>query len=317
MYKVAVIGAVTSTSVTLRALSDHGFEIVGVLGHEPKNPANVSGWFDLRGLCGELQVSYQGFQQINSPEHRKWLAEKDPDIIFAVGFSQLLGDDWLKIPKMGCIGFHPTSLPKGRGRAPLAWIVLKERQGAACFFLMGKGADDGPIFIQQPFELSDEDDALSTQKLILDTTKLALDSWLPELKEGIWNPIAQDEAMASWFGKRGPTDGCIDWERSAIDIDRLIKASTHPHPGAYTFFKGEKFQIWRSKVEMGLPIRGVVGRVLLDDKDKGYLVQCGIGHIWISEYSFELPLQPKVGDKLGFEVQEEIYKLWKKLNSEK
>ena len=87
------------------------------------------------------------------------------------------------MPKLGCIGFHPTLLPKGRGRAPLAWLILKEKKGAASFFLMDKKADSGPVFVQEPFEIEDNDDASRVEKKIEIAIEKALDKWLPELKK--------------------------------------------------------------------------------------------------------------------------------------
>lgn len=317
MFNIGVIGAVNSTAVTIEKLDEYGFNVVGILGHEPEQKEKVSGWRDLGALARSLNIPYKGFKKINDRNHIDWLKEKNTDIIFAVGFSQLLNQEWLKLPKLGCIGFHPTQLPKGRGRAPLAWIVLEERKGAACFFLMGEGADDGPVFIQEPFYLKESDDATTVQTLILNSTKKALDNWLPQLKAGVWNPKPQDENFASWYGKRTPLDGLINWGNSASSIDRLIKASTRPHPGAYTFHKRKKLRIWNSSIETQIPIKGVIGRVLLKDQSKGCLVQCGEGLVWINQYSYddESACDLKVGQKLGFSVEEEIFKIWESINN--
>jgi len=310
--KIGVIGAVETTAVTLRSLVKHGFDIIGVLGLgcDQENNGNVSGWSDLRKISDELDILYKDYTSINDRENIKWMEKKHPDLIFAVGFSQLLSEEWLNMPSLGCIGFHPTVLPKGRGRAPLAWIILEERVGAATFFLMGKGADDGPVFVQESFIVDDDDDASSVGNKIEMVTEKALDKWLPLLKKGEWNPIPQDEFQASWYGRRYPSDGIINWNNPAHIIDRLIKASTRPHPGAYTFFKDRKFLVWKSQVESQMPIKGVIGRILLI-KDSRYLVQCGEGLLWI--YETEGVDSLAVGNKLGYNVEDEIFKLKNKL----
>mgnify|MGYP001950041401 CR=1 FL=1 len=221
------------------------------------------------------------------------------------------------MPKLGCIGFHPTKLPEGRGRAPIAWIILEQKQGSASFFLMGKGADDGPIFTQSIFEIEENDDAKSVQSKIGENINLALDNWLPDLRKGIWNPIPQNHALASWFGKRGPNDGWINWNNSAIYINRLIKASSTPHPGAYSYFKDAKVIIWKSEVEEEIKIQGVVGCVLLTDEKKGFLIQCGNGLLWVCKIQIESKIALKVGDKLGYNIEDELYNLKKKMKNEK
>lgn len=316
MYNILVIGAVQTTAITIEKLVEHGFSIAGVLGHEPKNTARVSGWANLKEIASKHNLEYMGFKRINEETHIKWALEKKPDIIFAVGFSQLLKDDWLQMPKLGCIGFHPTKLPEGRGRAPIAWITLEKKMGSASFFLMGEGADDGPIFSQSLFEVEEDDDAGSVEEKIGIHIHKALDAWLPELKKGNWNPEPQDHSLASWYGKRGPEDGWINWNNSADYLDRLIKASSTPHPGAYTYFKDSKVVIWKSQIENTINIQGVVGRVLLTSPEKGYLIQCGKGLLWINNLETISETLPKVGDKLGYNIEDEIYNIKKRLKNE-
>ncbi|MFV0224099.1 formyltransferase family protein [Empedobacter falsenii] len=315
MYRILVIGAVNTTKHTLNQLYKFGFDIVGVLGHEPMKKDLVSGWVDLKQLASELNLPYKGFKKINDLENIEWAKAKQPDIIFAVGFSQLMSDYWLNMPTLGCIGFHPTYLPKGRGRAPLAWITLEQTMGSATFFLMGKGADDGPIFVQEIFQVLESDDATSVEVKIEKAIIKSLDNWLPSLIKGIWEPIPQIEAEASWYGKRSIEDGLINWQNSAIYIDRLIKASSKPHPGAYTYFKDEKVIIWKSEVENNISIKGVVGRVLLMDDSRGLLVQCGDGLIWLKLFDLLPNLKINVGDKLGYNIEDEIYNIKLKLKA--
>ncbi len=310
-YNILVIGAVKTTQITLDKLYEHGFNIVGVLGHEPKNRENVSGWSNLKEQASKLGLPYKGFQKINDSQHINWAEDKQVDIIFAVGFSQLMKKDWLDMPKLGCVGFHPTKLPKGRGRAPLAWLVLEEKIGASTFFLMGEGADDGPIFVQKEFVVENKDNATCVEKKIQETIQKGLDEWLPKLKKGIWQPIPQNELDASWYGKRTPEDGYINWNNTADYINRLIKASSRPHPGAYTYIKDEKVVIQECREEFDIKIKGVVGRVLLTDDKKGYLIQCGQGLLWINNLSISSKL--RIGEFLGYKIEDEIYKIKLKL----
>ncbi|GHT77968.1 formyl transferase [Bacteroidia bacterium] len=304
--KIGLIGSVKSSEVVLLYLMKHQFNIVGVLGFNPENKENVSGWTDLSKTAQKEGIPYSDYQKINDEHHIEWMKSKQPDVIFAVGFSQLLSKEWLDMPRLGCVGFHPTCLPKGRGRAPLSWLVLEENTAAASFFLMGEGADDGPLFVQETFNIDKDDDASSVGNKIGAAMVVALDTWLPKLKAGEWNPIPQDELQASWYGKRTPSDGVINWNMSAYSIDRLIKATSRPHPGAYTFLKDQKLIIWKSRIEKNIPIKGVVGRVLLC-KEQDYLIQCGEDLLWISDIEGVASL--RVGDKLGYNIEYEIYKI--------
>lgn len=282
--KVGVIGAVGTTIVTLEELIKHGFEVVGVMGHEPDNPSGVSGLKDLKSFSESCGLDYSGYKKINDPKHLEWMRSRNPEIIFAVGFSQLLNQDWLGLAPKGCIGFHPTLLPYGRGRAPIAWQILEARNGAASFFQMGLGADDGAIHAQCPYVLDPEDDAETIIPKVQAAIREGLGNWLPKLKMGCWNPVEQDHSKATYFGKREPSDGLIDWTKSAVEIDRLIKASCRPHPGAFTILGTNLIKIWKSKVVTDSKITGVIGRVLSIQENE-FLVQCGSNHLLVKEFN--------------------------------
>ena len=314
MFKIVLAGSVTSSLVTLQQLVHHKMNVVGVFGYEPKNTSEVSGYVSMKEVCDNNQIAYYPFNKINSIENLNILKELNPDIFFVVGLSQLVSEEMLSVSKMGNVGFHPTHLPKGRGRAPIAWLILEEKFGAVNFFLMGEGADDGPIFIQEIFSVDETDNASTVEQKILTSIKQALDKWLPVLKKGEWNFIPQNEIDASYYGKRTAEDGIINWNNSSAYIDKLIRASSNPHPGAFTFLNTNKIFIWRSKIETDIKIKGVTGRVLLI-KENNFLIQCGEGLLWISNVTDESfkPVTLKVGQKLGYYADLEIYNLRKEI----
>lgn len=309
MVRIVLAGSVSSTFITLQKMLEHQVELVGVLGYEPENTENVSGYLNMKEYCADHGIPYFPFKKIADDSVAETLISLKPDVFFVVGLSQLVPESMLRIATLGNIGFHPTLLPKGRGRAPIAWLILEEKKGAANFFLMGAGADDGPIFIQQPFEVSETDTAQTVEQKIVDAIAIALDQWLPQLKEGKWNPIPQIEYDATWYGKRGPEDGWIDWHQSAMSIHKLIRASAPPHPGAYTFLNHRKLLVMHAALETQIPIKGVIGRVLIVQDEKA-LIQTGEGLLWVSEVYYEdEKITLKVGQKLGYYAELEIYKL--------
>ena len=96
---------------------------------------------------------------------------------------------------------------------------------------------------------------------------------------------------------------------------KLSKDVSNPIKAIATF-NDKKVKVWKSDVENDVKIKGVVGRVLLKNNDKGDLIQCGNGLLWIQEIEIESGGILKVGDKLGFNLEDEIYKLKKKINNE-
>jgi methionyl-tRNA formyltransferase len=311
--RIVVAGAVSSTKLTLEALIRHGADVVGVLQLRGESSHTVTGFDSLDEVAGPAGIPCVTFRNINDDEIVEQVREWQPDLMFVVGLSQLVREDLMAIPKLGSVGFHPTFLPAGRGRAPLAWLTLDNGPGAASFFLIDDGIDSGPIFVQEPFEITPEDYAGDVGLKLLDAMTRALDRWLPELLAGKWDPKPQSEALATYNGRRGPDDGLIDWTRPAIEIHSLIRAASVPHPGAYTWVGDRKLIIWRADVETHLSWRGVPGRILLTDPDRGALIQTGDGLLWLTKITWaDSPEQGataetlRVGTKLGFVLQDEV-----------
>jgi len=316
---IVLAGSVNSSYRTLQALLRHRMNVVGVLDLSPLRSASVSGYTRMDALAQKSGVPYLEFEDLNAARIvdavRKWA----PDVFFIVGLSQLAKEELLSIPRLGCVGFHPTRLPEGRGRAPVSWMTLEGRPGAATFFQMNAGADAGPILAQEPFAVDAGDYASDVTEKLEAAIDVALDRWLPHLKKGEWKGAPQTEDRATFYGKRNPEDGLIDWNWPAAKIHALIRATSHPYPGAYTFVDNRKCIVWRAELEPRLAYRGVTGRIVLVEEAKGPLVQTGDGLLWLTETEWETseagekPPKLRVGALLGYQMGNEIHLLKKRL----
>lgn len=308
--KVAVVGGVVSTEVLLKALVRHEFEEIAVWGYEPKDTSLVSGWSDLRRLSDGLGLPFEGFRKVIECE--EGLSAFSPDILFVVGLSQIVPPPMLKIAARANYGFHPTALPRGRGRAALAWLILDGENGAATFFELRDGVDDGPICVQEPYDIFETDDVADVETKLLEAERIALDHWLPQLAQGDFRGKAQDQSAATWFGRRTPEDGWLDWHSRCDDLFRLIRASAPPHPGAFTFHQNYKITILKA-VTSNLSEKGVVGRILAVLPDGGFKVQAGDAVVHVTEWHSDTNWTPKVGVLLGYYAEAEIFDLRSRL----
>ncbi len=315
--KIVLVGSVFSTKRVFEGLLRHKMNLVGVLGLAPEVSKKVSGYVNMQEIVKDFGLPYKSFININDPETIAFIRGLKPDLLFVIGLSQIVKDSLLSVPSIGCVGFHPTLLPYGRGRAPIAWLILQNSPGAATFFLMDRGVDSGPILVQEPFFISSKDYVLDVVKKIEIAIDRALDRWLPMLKNGILNLSHQNEKLATYYGVRKPKDGNINWEWPAEKIYDLIRATSYPYPGAYTYVKEYKLIIWKSKVEKDPKYLGVPGRILAVDDGK-YLVQTGKGALWLEDveiYPQDKKLEEllKVGVKLGIDCSDEIRRIKKKV----
>jgi methionyl-tRNA formyltransferase len=304
--KCAVVGGVQSTAVLIKALHHHGFGDVRVYGFEPPSTKLVSGWTNLKIIAERCSFGYRNFHKVT--ECQEDLENYKPDVLFVVGLSQIIPEKMLKIAKLINVGFHPTALPKGRGRAAIAWLILNESNGAATFFEIQKGVDDGDVLVQEPYEVSSTDYAYDVENKILNAEKLALDNWLPKLKTNQFIKFKQDESAASWYGKRSPEDGWIDWSQDTSFILKSIRANSKPHPGAYTFYNDCKIVVWKA-MRHERNETGVIGRILNVFDDQSFIVQSSDGIIMVSSWYSDSGWKPRIGMKLGFYLELENFRL--------
>jgi len=300
--KIVVIGGVDSTALLIRKLHQHGYREVRVFAYAPANCSDVSGWSDVFGLANAL--GYNAIQFVKVIDCLDALTEFQPDWLFAVGLSQLIPESIIRMPRLGCVGFHPTKLPLGRGRAPIAWIVMDGVPAAATFFRITGGVDDGPIIEQEEVNVVPGDDASSVSTKVLDAMSKASDRLLRAIANGVPVCVDQDHRLATWYGRRTPDDGCIVWDNDAVKILKQIRSATNPHPGAFTFCGDEKIIIWKAEISCD-PHKGVTGRVLSVGNEQSFVVQCGFGLIQIVKWSSK-NWRPRVGQQLGFVAQIEL-----------
>jgi methionyl-tRNA formyltransferase len=316
--RIVLAGSVSFSRVTLEKLVSHHAHLVGVLGLSQQRAEKISDYARLDDLALAAGAEYLDFDNINSPEVVSSVERWRPDILFIVGLSQLVRDELIAIPTRGPVGFHPTALPKGRGRAPVAWLTYDSSPGAATFFLLVAEADAGPIFVQEPFEVPPRSYASDTVELVRMAIGRALDRWLPSLLAGEWEPSPQNEAEATFFGKRAPEDGLIDWKAPAAEIERLVRSTSRPYPGAYTYARDAKVVIWRATAEKESRYRGVIGRILDIDPAGLIRVQTGDGVLQIDEIEIVAPDAVRssglrVGAKLGTAIEDELLSIRRRL----
>ena len=235
-----------------------------------KKKKNYSDFANFNEISKKYNVLHKQVDKINDKKNVELIRSLQPDLIFVMGWSQLLSDELIDIPKIGIIGSHPTELPKYRGRAPIPWTILKNlTQSALTFFWINPGTDEGPIENQKFFKIDQSDDASSIYKKIIDIGKNMILEDLELIESGELRKIPQDQTkfIENW-PKRQPDDGKINWSKSSSDIHRLIRASTHPYPGAFTYFGKKKIKIWKATISSDKS-KGI-GRIMeiTDDKIK-------------------------------------------------
>ncbi len=234
--------------VCMEQLLKEGVEIPLLFTHEDDPKEYI--WFRRpASLAEEHGIPYY---TPNSLKDEKWLnlvKNAEPDYIFSFYYRQIIPKAYLEIPKVAALNLHGSLLPKYRGRQPANWVLINgERETGVTLHVMEEKPDTGPIVAQRKVEISFDDDISSLyEKLISASRQLILDV-LPQLKKKNITTTPQ-VGPSSYFGGRKPEDGLIHWEKDALSIYNLVRAVTHPYPGAFTFLEGKKLYVWKAYPE--------------------------------------------------------------------
>lgn len=247
--KIIFISGVIFGSRVLSKLLESNFKVSAIFSYSEEKKNSYSDYYDFDILAKKYKIKNYKINNINDSKNIEIIKSINPDLILVMGWSQLLKTEILHIPSIGIIGSHPTELPKYRGRAPIPWTILKELQKSALtFFWIEEGTDNGDILDQRFFYINEQDDAESIYENISRLGEEMIVENLQLIQKNIIKKSPQDESkfIENW-PKRVLEDGVIDWNDKTKNILKLIRATTFPYPGAYTFFKNKKLIIWKAK----------------------------------------------------------------------
>ncbi len=237
-------------------------EVVRVYTSPEKDPRRVAGYRSFDALTQRYGTPLVRAGDLNAPEHVQDLEVVAPRFIFVVGWSRLVSKAVIAAARDGALGMHPTLLPEGRGRAPVPWTIIKglQRSGVTLFYLT-EGVDDGDVVGQEPFAIEESDDARTVYDKATAAHVTLIRRYLPGLVAGGAPRIPQDHSRATYWPRRRPEDGRIDWAWSARRVYDWVRALTHPYPGAFTGHRGSKISVWRAIVGDG-PATAAPGTVV-------------------------------------------------------
>jgi len=292
--RIFFIGTVEFSKYALAKLIELKTEVVGVA--TKASSAFNADFADLTPLCKKANIPYKFVKNINDKLELEWIKSLYPDVIFCFGWSGLLKEEILRLPRLGVVGFHPAALPRNRGRHPIIWgLVLGLEETATSFFFIDEGTDSGDILSQRKIKIDYPDDAQSLYSKIIDIAMVQIEEFMPELKSGTYFRVPQDHSLANTWRKRTKNDGKIDFRMSSQLIYNLVRALTKPYVGAHVIYTEKEYKIWKCRQRESNCSNLEPGKILAVE-EKIITVKTGDGALDLIEHDFEV--MPRVGEYL-------------------
>lgn len=287
MKNTVFMGSVLSSRAALETMLEQGVKIDLVCSLDEAAAAGVSDYYPIHRIAEEHRIPYVKFRKVNDADVVRRIREADPDFIFVIGLSQIIPPDVLGLAREYAVGFHPTPLPRYRGRAALPWMVLLgERSLKVTFLRLDQEMDSGDIICQFPYEIDETDYVTDVYDKVCRALRQGLARCLPDIYGGTVRFLPQDEGEATYLMIRRPEDGRIQWHLPAADIARLVRAASRPYPGAFADYGGEKVIVWRAHAIENRRYIGLPGQIAWIREDGGLGVLTGDGILVVTEHGY-------------------------------
>jgi len=261
---------------TLEAIVAAGHRVLAVF-TQPDRPKGRGGQLTasaVKEAAQRLGLTVHQPERIRRPEIVEQLRGLNSEAMVIVGYGQIIPQSIIDIPPRGIINVHASLLPKYRGAAPIQWAIAKgETRTGVTTMRIDAGLDTGDMLLKWETDIGAEETAVELSPRMARAGADLLVETLQGLAAGTITPQPQDNSEASLAPILKKEDGQIDWNWSARKIFNRTRGFL-PWPGAFSFFRGQMFHIWKARVSSEA-ISGQPGQ-LVEEKKRLFIV-CGQG----------------------------------------
>lgn len=198
-------------------------------------------------LAEELGCKIIQPERLRLPENFEVLKDWAPDIILVAAYGQILRQNVLDLPPLGCVNVHASLLPRWRGAAPVQAAILNgDAVTGVCIMKMDAGIDTGAVFSRREVIIDDSDDALTLTGRLADTGGNLLLETLPSIFAGTAQAVSQPEEGATYASMLKKEDGLLDFTKPARDLFNRVRAF-YPWPGTSFIWDGQPLKVTRAR----------------------------------------------------------------------
>ena len=282
--KIIFAGTPDFAVPSLRSLTESGHELVAVL-TQPDRPAGRGRKLQpspVKTFAASHGLPLIQPESLRTAEIQNQIASLAPDLIVVVAYGLLLPEAVLRIPRTGCINVHASLLPRWRGASPIQSAILAgDLATGVSIMRMEQGLDTGPVYSEIEIRIQNDECTAELHDRLADAGAQLLRTSLDGILDGSSVSQPQDIAGATYAGRISKADAPIDWNKSAIEIDRQIRAY-NSWPVAETLLEGVRIRCWRAVPDANFESDKQPGTVV-DAGGETVDIQTGDGLIRLTE----------------------------------
>lgn len=252
----------------IKKLIVKGYNISYVLTHRELEEESV----DTFCIKNKLNYSYEDTRKTKG-KFKKRFSDMNLDYLVSINYRYIIPKEVLIIPKYS-LNIHGSLLPKYRGRTPHVWSIIngEEYSGVTCH-LIEEGVDTGNIIEQISVKIKKDDTGYTLLKRFEKLYPDLLIESMEKLNKNI-NTLPQNESKASYFGKRTPDMGYIDFHKKSFQIVDFVRAQAFPYPGAYYYLNNGKKIIINKIIATDKQLQLIDSIGIIKSINNEYYVKC-------------------------------------------
>jgi methionyl-tRNA formyltransferase len=259
-------------------LQSKGYEISYIFTHKDLSDSGV----DTFAKSHKIPFYYKDLRK-----NKDFIGDKESDqvILVSINYRYILEKNIFN-KFLYAINIHGSLLPKYRGRTPHVWAIINgEKYAGITSHLIDEGVDTGAIIKQEKIKIEEHDTgAILLQRYEKIYPNLLIDSIDFLLNNGV--PSKQNEEHASYFGKREPIMGYIDFYQKSDKIIDFVRAQSNPYPGAYSYLQnGQKIII--HKIEKTKDIQYIETIGAIKSIEEKYFVKSEDGYLKVIDFEIK------------------------------
>lgn len=282
--RVVFMGTPEFAVPSLKALIDHGYDIVGVF-TQPDRPAgrgNKLTACPVKQLAVEHGLNVFQFERVRRKDGLSAMRELEPDLIVTAAFGQILSQTLLDVPKRGTVNVHASLLPKYRGAAPINWCIVEGETVAGVTTMMtDAGIDTGDMLMSESVDILPEEMAGELTVRLSEVGANLLIKTLEAMRNGTLQRTPQDSSQMSHQPMLKKEMGLVDFGEDAPHIVNLVRG-LNPWPGAYATLPEGTLKIWKAKAA-NYDFAGEPGEVVVASAKLGLIIRCKGGAVELIE----------------------------------
>jgi methionyl-tRNA formyltransferase len=227
-----------------RLLAEPEFEVLGVVTQPDKRRGrgNQLSPSPIKQVALEHDLPvWQPKSVKKDPETLEALRSLSADCFVVVAYGQILSQEILDMPRLGCVNNHGSLLPKYRGAAPIQWALYHgETETGITTMLMDAGMDTGAMLLKASLPIGLLDSAAEVSEKLANIAADLLIQTLQGLEQNQIQPIPQDSEQATYAPLIKKPDYVLNWSRPAIALHNQIRGF---YPDCQTTFRDSPVKI--------------------------------------------------------------------------